>query len=57
VNGWFHRHPIVATVVAHGLEITGVKVDAEHMPWLVSCHDPQLPHSVLILSTRQPWRT
>ncbi len=57
MNGWFHRHPIVATVVAHGLEITGVKVDAEHMPWLVSCHDPQLPHSVLILSTRQPWRT
>jgi hypothetical protein len=53
MNGWFHRHVVVAVVVARGLEITGVKVDAKHMPWLASHCDPPLPHYVPILSTHQ----
>ncbi len=57
VNSWFHHHTFVAVFVVHGLEITGVKVDAEHMPWLASHRDPQLPHFVPILSTHQPGRT
>ncbi len=40
MNGWFHHHNVVAIVVAHGLAIIGMKVDAEHMPWLVGHRDP-----------------
>jgi len=46
VNSWLHHHTVVAAVVAHGLAVTGVKVDAEHLPWLASHPDPQLPHSI-----------
>jgi hypothetical protein len=38
--------------VAHGVAMTGMKVDVEHMPWLASRDDPQLSHFVPILSPR-----
>ncbi len=38
--------------VAHGVAVTGVKVDVEHMQWLASRDDPQLPHFLPILSPR-----
>jgi hypothetical protein len=38
--------------VAHGVAVTGVKVDVEHMLWLANRDDPQLSHFVPILSPR-----
>ncbi len=48
MNNWLHHHTIVVVVVVHGLVVTGKKVDVEHMPWLASHLDPQLPHIIQI---------
>jgi hypothetical protein len=57
VNIWLHHRTVVAAIVVHGLVITSVEVDAEHVPWLASHLNPQLPHSVPILSPHQLGRT
>jgi hypothetical protein len=58
MNNLLHRHiVIVVVIVAHGLALIGMKVDAKHLPWLASHLDPQLPHFIPTLSPRQPGRT
>jgi len=57
VNIRLHHRTVIVAIVAHGLAIIGVEVDAEHMPWLTSHLNPQFPHSVPILSPRQLGRT
>ncbi len=53
MNSWLHHHNVVATVVAHGLAVTNVKEDVEHMSCLASHQDPRLPHYVPISNPHQ----
>ncbi len=53
MNSWLHHHIVIVALVVHSLAVTGMKVDVEHLPWLASHLDPQLPHFIPTLSPRQ----